>query len=315
MARILAFKLFEAATMLLVISFLTFAMTLALPGGVVNVILPANQMTPENIARVEQELGLDRPLPVQYASWIGGILKGNFGNSYISGRSVNSLLMEKAQVTFTVALGGLLLGSLLGIGLGTISALRTRSKIDATTNVIASTVIAIPPFYVALVLAVVFTVWLDVLPTGQYVTFQRDPVEWARHLVLPWVATAIPTAAILSRQTRSAALGVLQAPYVHAARANGLEETTIVKSHVLKNSMLPVITELGFRAAVILSSAIVVENVFGLPGLGQFLINAVQLRDLPIVQACVLVTAAAVILVNMVVDLSYSWLNPKVRVE
>lgn len=202
----------------------------------------------------------------------------------------------------------------MGIGVGLLAAVRPGSKFDFLSNVSASTVIAIPPFYVALILAVIFAVWISILPIGQYVTFERDPVAWARHLTLPWVATAIPVAAILSRQTRSAVLGVRQAPYVQSARANGLPESTITGAYVLKNAMLPIMTELGFRATVTLGSAIVVENVFGLPGLGSYLISAVQLRDLPIIQACVVVTAAAVILVNLVVDLSYAWLNPKVRV-
>ena len=308
-------KLVGAFAMLVVLSFLVFAIAVALPGSAVDLLLPANARTPEAVAELEAELGLDQPIIVQYANWSVGMIKGDFGASFSDGQPVAPRVSTKAIVTFQLAIGGLVIGAILGISAGVVSARKAGSKLDAAINVAAATVIAIPPFYAALVLAAIFSVWLQLIPFGGYVPFSDNPVEWLTRMVLPWLAIGIPGAASLSRQTRSAVLTGLDARHVQATRALGFNESMVLRGHVMRNSMLPIITDLGFRATVVIGSSVVVENVFGLPGLGPYLISAVQTRDLPAVQAAVMVLSGAVIIVNLVVDLSYAWLNPKVRMS
>lgn len=308
-------KLAGAFAMLVVLSFLVFAIAVALPGSAVDLLLPASARTPEAVAEVEAELGLDQPIPKQYLNWAGGLLKGDFGDSFSDGQPVSPRVSSKAIVTFQLAVGGLALGAIIGISAGVFSAKRAGSKLDAAINVVSAIVIAIPPFYAALLLAAIFSVWLQLIPFGGYVPFSDSPIEWLIRMILPWLAIGIPVAAMLNRQTRAAVLIALDARHVQATRALGFNESTVVRGHVMRNSMLPIVTDLGFRATVVLGSSVVVENVFGLPGLGPFLISAVHNRDLPSVQAAVMVLAGAVILVNLVVDLSYAWLNPKVRLS
>ncbi|AKS45860.1 peptide/nickel transport system permease protein [Octadecabacter temperatus] len=308
-------KLVGALVMLIVLSFLIFAIAVALPGSAVDLLLPANMRTVEAVAELEAELGLDQPVVVQYVNWAMGMLKGDFGNSFSDGQAVSTRIGPKAIVTFQLAIGGLMVGAIIGITAGVVSARRAGSKLDTAINVVASTVIAVPPFYAALVLAVIFSVWLQLIPFGGYVPFSDSPLEWVVRMVLPWFAIGIPGAASLSRQTRSAVLKGLDARHVQATRALGFSENAVVRGHVMRNSMLPIVTDIGFRATVVIGSSVVVENVFGLPGLGPYLISAVQTRDLPSVQAAVLVLSGAVIIVNLVVDLSYAWLNPKVRIS
>lgn len=306
-------KLAGALAMLVVLSFLVFAIAAALPGSIVDLLLPANARTPEAVAQVEADLGLDQAIPVQYVNWAGGLITGDFGDSFADGQPVLPTVKAKAIVSFQLAFGGLFIGAIIGISAGVVSARRAGSKLDAAINVVSATVIAIPPFYAALLLAAIFSVWLQLIPFGGYVPFSDSPTEWLIRMILPWLAIGIPGAATLNRQTRAAVLNTLDARHVHAARALGFNDSTVVRGHVMRNSMLPIVTDLGFRATVVIGSSVVVENVFGLPGLGPFLITAVQTRDLPSVQAAVMVLAGAVIIVNLVVDLSYAWLNPKVR--
>jgi len=315
MLTILGRKLISSFFMLAVLSFVVFAIAVALPGSAVDLLLPANARTPEAVAQVEADLGLDQPVPTQYMNWVGGLAKGDFGKSFSDGQPVAPRVSQKSIVTFQLATGGLIIGGLLGISAGVLSARRAGTKLDASINVASAVVIAIPPFYAGLVLAAIFSVWLQWIPIGGYVPFGDSPLEWLQRMILPWFAIGIPGAATLNRQTRAAVIKALDARHVHAARALGFNESTVVRSHVMRNSMLPIITDLGFRATVIIGSSVVVENVFGLPGLGSFLIASVQNRDLPSVQAAVLVLAGAVIIVNLVVDLSYAWLNPKVRIS
>ena len=315
MLTFLGRKFVGALAMLIVLSFLVFAIAVALPGSAIDLLLPANARTAAAVAELEAELGLDRPVIVQYLNWASGMLKGDFGNSFSDGQAVSSRVAPKAVVTFQLAIGGLVIGAIIGIGAGVISARRAGSKLDAAINVVAASVIAIPPFYAALILAAIFAVWLQLIPFGGYVPFRDDPSEWLLRMILPWFAIGIPGAATLSRQTRSAVLKGLDARHVQATRALGFNETMVVRGHVMRNSMLPIVTDLGFRATVVIGSSVVVENVFGLPGLGPYLISAVQNRDLPSVQAAVMVLSGAVIIVNLAVDLSYAWLNPKVRIS
>lgn len=308
-------KLAGAGAMLGALSFLIFAIAVALPGSAVDLLLTGSARTPEAVAEVEAEPGLDQPVIVQYLSWAGGLLKGDFGTSFADGQPVSPRVLSRALVTFQLALGGLAIGAALGIGAGVLSARRAASRLDTAITELSSAVIAIPPFYAALLLAVVFSVWLQVVPFGGYVPFADGPSEWARRMILPWLAIGIPVAAMLNRQTRASVLTVLDARHVQAARALGFDARAVLRGHVMRNAMAPIITDLGFRATIVIGSSVVVENVFGLPGLGPFLISAVQTRDLPSVQAAVMVLAAAVILTNLVVDLSYAWLNPKVRLS
>jgi peptide/nickel transport system permease protein len=274
--------------------------------------------TPQTVALVNHRLGLDRPLPDQYASFVRRLLHGDLGYSYYSSAPVGQLLASRLPVTASLALGGAVLWLAAGIGVGVAAARRPRSLVDRGGAVLMLGGLSMPTFLVGLLLLYflffrLHLAGITVFPPGGYVALTQDPVGWAQHLVLPWVTLAAVTAATYSRLTRSSLLEVLGEDYIRTARSKGLSEDRVVYHHGLRSALTPVVTLLGIDVGTLLGGVIVTEQVFGLPGLGQLAWQSVTTQDLPVIIGTVLVASAFIVVANLLVDLGYALLDPRVR--
>ena len=314
MFRLIFSRVLSTIPLLLVISVLAFGMVHLMPGSVAVIILDAGA-TPEAIAELEAEMGLDRPLAVQYIDWLGNALQGDFGTSLFFSASVRELISESWPVTASIVIGGMTVGISLGLILGIVAGLQPGSWLDRISTIGASIGVAIPSFWLAMMLAIVLGVQLGWFPVIGYVPFTEDPFGWLKSITLASFAMGIPSAALIARQMRSSMANVLQSSYIRAQRAMGLSSWQIVSRHALKNAMIPVVTVIGFRLAVVVGQAFIVENVFLLPGLGRQLATAVQQQDIIFVQGGTLIVAAFIIFSNMFIDIIYGFLNPKVRIS
>jgi peptide/nickel transport system permease protein len=293
-------------------SLLIFAVTKALPGDVAQVLL-GTDATPEAVAQLRAQLGLDRPLVVQYLDWVGGMLVGNFGVSHLSGQSVLSLLGPRLAVTLWLVAISMVLSLLIAVPAGMVAALKRRSWQGAAVSAAAQVGMAIPVFWGGILAVVVFAVWLRVLPANGYVPLTQDPVQWARHLVLPCVTLALVQAAVLIRYVRSAFVEVLNEDYYRTARSVGWTPMRALWRHGLRNAAISLVTVLGLQVGSVLVGAIVVESVFALPGLGSLLLTAVNQRDLLVVQGTVMLLVLTVLAISALVDFSYLLIDPRQR--
>ena len=285
-----------------------------MPGSIALIILDSGA-TAEGIAELEAEMGLDRPFIVQYLDWLGNALQGDFGDSLFFTASVRELIADSWPVTASIVLGGMIVGVALGLFLGIVAGLQPGSLLDRLSTVGASVGVAIPAFWLAMMLVILLGVRYEIFPVIGYTPFSESPLGWLRSITLSSLAMGIPSAALIARQMRSSMANVLQSSYIRAQRAMGLGRWQIVTRHALKNAMIPVITVIGFRLAVVVGQAFIVENVFLLPGLGRQLATAVQQQDIIFVQGGTIVVAAFIVFANMFIDIIYGFLNPKVRVS
>ena len=300
------------AVTLLGASMLIFAVTAALPGDLVEVLL-GTDANPESVARLRREFGLDRPLPVRYLEWLGGVLTGNFGVSHISKQPVLSLIGPPLAVTgWLVGLG--ILGSLLiALPAGMVAALKRRHWQGFAVNALAQVGMAIPVFFGGILLALIFAVWLGWLPPNGYRPLLTDPAGWARHLVLPVVTLSLVQGAVLIRYVRSAFVEVLSEDYYRTARAIGWTPTAALLRHGVRNAAVSLVTVIGLQLSAVLVGAIVVEQVFNLNGLGSLLLRAVAQRDLFLIQGTVMFLVLAVLVINALVDFAYLLIDPRQR--
>ncbi len=293
-------------------SLLIFLVTNALPGDVAQVLL-GTDATPEALAELRAQLGLDQPLAVRYLQWLGGLLVGDFGTSHLNGQPVLGLLAPRLAVTLWLVLFGVLGSLLIAVPAGMVAALKRRSWPGFTISAAAQVGMAIPVFWGGIMLVLVFAVWLHWLPANGYVPLLRDPAQWASHLVLPALTLAGVQAAVLIRYVRSAFLEVLNEDYYRTARAIGWTPMRALLRHGMRNAAISLVTVLGLQVSSVLVGAIVVESVFTLPGLGTLLITAVGQRDLLVVQGTVMFLVLAVLLISALVDLSYLVIDPRQR--
>jgi peptide/nickel transport system permease protein len=298
--------------LVIAMSIMVFGLVHFLPGDPA-IAIAGDNPTPEQIEQIRERLGLDEPIVVQYLSWAGDALRGDFGTSLYSTASVGDEIMKRVPVSASLALAALAVSLVIAVPAGIIAAL-TRGRLpDRATTLLASTGIAIPNFWLGILLILVFAINRPWFPALGYVPFLENPFEWARHIALPAVTLGLAAAAETTRQLRSALYDVLQQDYIRTARAAGLPRWRVVTQYGLKNAAVPVVTVLGFQVAILLGGVVVIERIFDIPGLGALAVRAVLERDIPMVQGVVLVTALIVMTVNLVVDLSYAWLNPKSR--
>jgi len=298
------------AITLLGASLLIFLITKALPGDVAQVLL-GTDATPESVAELRRELGLDRPLIVQYLSWLGGILVGDFGHSHLSGQPVLALLAPRIAVTSWLVGFGMIGSLIIALPAGMVAALKRRSWPGFAISAAAQVGMAIPVFWGGILLVLVFAVWLRWLPANGYVSLTKDPGQWAAHLVLPVVTLAAVQGAILIRYVRSAFIEVLNEDYYRTARSVGWTPMRALLRHGVRNAAISLVTVLGLQLASVLVGAIVVESVFNLPGLGSMLLSAVAQRDLLVVQGTVMFLVLAVLLISALVDFSYLLIDPR----
>ncbi|GAA3856826.1 ABC transporter permease [Tessaracoccus defluvii] len=297
---------------LLLASLLIFLATNALPGNIAQVILGTNA-APGEVAALEERLGLNQPLLVRYLDWLGGAVRFDFGESYITGRPVAPLIADKLEVTASLALLGMGTAILVALPVGTYAAVRRRRVDGVAVSALSQVGLAIPAFWAGIGLVIVFAVTLGWLPAGGYVSYWDSVGQWARHLVLPVASLAIVQASVLSRYVRSAVIEVLHEDYYRTARAVGWSHTGALWRHGLRNIGISLLTVVGLQLATVLVGAIIIEQVFALPGLGSALLLAVGKRDLGIVQAIVLLLVWSVLVINFLVDVAYQLVDPRIR--
>lgn len=311
-ARIIVRQLITYCVALLIASLVIFMLVNLLPGDVAGTILGTNA-DPESVAQLREQLGLNRAWPVRYVEWLGGLVRGDLGESALSGVSVSAMIAPKLAVTGWVVVIGMALSVMLAIPVGVIGALRRRHIDGLLIAGFSQLGMAIPAFLAGLLLSVIFAVKLHWLPANGYVPLTEDVVQWARHLVLPVISLAIVKSAVLGRYLRSAFIEVLNEDFFRTARAIGWRFKAAVARHGLRNAARQVVTVFGLELAALFAGSIVVENVFVLPGMGSLLVSAVNQRDLPVVQGVVMLQVAFVMIINGAADLVYRLLDPRLR--
>lgn len=307
-------RLLAVPPLLISVSIVVFLLVAMIPGDAAQV-LAGPDATSDVIESIREDLGLDKPLPVRYAIWLGNALRGDLGRSAETHRPVRDLLATSFGNTLILATSAMAIALLVGIATGVISALQRHSLIDRLVTFIALFGNSMPTFWLGLVLILFFSFQLGLLPSsGMYSV--REPPSFSNllsHLVLPAITLATIPSAIIARVTRSSMLDVIYQEYITAARSKGLKETLIVRRHELKNAFLPVLTVVGLQFGHLLGGAVITETIFAWPGLGQQMYRAVSTRDFPLIQAGVLLVSVCLVLVNLVVDLLYGYLDPRIR--
>jgi peptide/nickel transport system permease protein len=301
----------QALVVLVGVSIATFALVHLVPGDPVRLAL-GTRFDQGTYDALRARAGLDQPLVAQYFSWFGHALTGDLGVSFRSGDPVTLLILERLPATASLAAASILVALLIAVPLGTASALRPRSVLDGAGTVLSQIGISVPEFWMGIMLILVFAGTLGWFPAGGYVPLTEDPVGWLRSLVLPAVTTGLVSGSVLTRFTRSSVLEALSAEHVRTARAKGLGARAVLNWHVLRNALLPLVTVTGVQLAYLLSGVVVVEIVFAWPGLGQLALQSVQARDYPVLQGAVLLFALVFLVLNLVVDLLYSVLDPRI---
>lgn len=312
MVKLALGRLLAAIPLMLAVATLVFFLVQANPVDPAEVLL-GQDATPEAIAAVQERLGTDRPLVQQYGDWLAGAVRGDLGTSWFSGDTVASDIARRVPVTLSLVIGSLLISLVLGVAAGVAAAIRAGRAADRAITVVASMGLAAPNFWIALLLAYVFSVRLGWFPAVGYTGFTESPVAWIQHLLLPCIALGTSAAASIFRQTRSSMIGVLQQDHIRTSLAKGMPLRTVIRVHALRNAAIPIVTLAGFQVSALFGGAIFVEQVFNMPGLGSMGVDAVLRKNVPAVLGFVMVTAFVVVVVNVLLDLIYAWLNPKVR--
>jgi peptide/nickel transport system permease protein len=305
-------RLLSAIPVLFVVSLLTFGIIWLVPGDISAEIGGADA-TAEQIAQIRQQFGLDKPLLERAVQWYGNLLRGDLGYSYLLDRSVADAVFERLPVTLSLASIALVMAVIMGTLLGIAAAVHHNTWLDQSSMVAALAGLSIPDFWFGLVLIILFGVMLGWLPTGGYVPIAEDFLGWVRSMTLPAFTLAITQMGVIARMTRSSMLDVLDQDYVRTARAKGMPRRTVIFKHALRNALIPIVTVTGVTAGALLSGAVVIESVFSLPGVGRLIVGSIQRRDFPIIQGGLLVTASVFVFVNLIVDMLYGALDPRVR--
>ena len=315
MARVIGRRFLLAVPTFFLATIILFILMRVMPGDAAYIKAGGLESTPELVQKVRESLSLDDPVPVQYVDWLGDLARGDLGISLVAGESVWTLIKQRAPVTISLTIGAIGVAVLIALPLGIVSALRSGGIIDKVVSFLAALTIATPSFFLGLILVLVFALKNPWLPATGYVSFFESPFEWARHIVLPSIALGLLLAAELTRHLRGSLRDVLRRDYVRTAYSGGVPTRMIVVKHALPNAAIPVVTVLGLQLVALVGGTVIIEQVFGLPGLGNLMIKAVFDRDYPIIQSITVLTLLLAIIVSLVVDLTYSWLNPKVRFE
>lgn len=311
--RALRRRLLLAVPLLFVVSALTFLLVSVAPGNAAQEILGTNA-PPGAYARLRRALGLNLPLWDQYWHWLRGAVTANLGASLFTSQPVEQAIAQRLPVTLSLLVGALLVSALVGVALGIFSALR-GGAIGRVVDVLALVGFALPGFWIGAELIVLFAVKVAWFPATGFVAFSQSPVEWLRSLVLPVVTLSLVGIGSIAKQTREAMLDALASEYIRMAWANGLSPRSIYFKHALKNASVRIVTIIGLHAVYLLVGTVLVENVFALPGLGSLVVNAATEHDLPVVQGVAVCFTVLVVLFNLIVDLTYTILNPRVQVR
>jgi len=307
-------RLLLAIPTLLIVALIVFFLVRLIPGDPAQVML-GEGADPAAVAALHAELGLDKPVPVQFVSWLGHVFRGDLGTSIVTGEPVAGIILARAQTTAVVVFLSVGLATIIAVVAGLFAAWRRGSAGDMAVMGAASLVLAIPSFWLGLLLLLVFGVWLHWLPVVGYIPFSEDALGALPFLILPIVTLTISESGVLIRMMRSSTIEVLQLDYVTHARAKGLAERTVLARHVFPNAFAPTLTLVGLTLGRLFGGIAVIETVFTLPGLGRLMVTGVLSRDYPVVQGCLLFTALIYVLVNLAVDLLYPLFDPRVTVQ
>ena len=309
-------RLIQAAFVLLIVSILIFSMMRFLPGDPLQLYIAQSQLeliSEDDLNILRTEFGLDKPPHIQYIDWLTDVLRGDFGTSIFSGAEVNKLIFKSLAITAYLAILSIVISTVLGIAAGIISALRRGGILDTLVTAVANFGISVPIFWLGILLILLLGLQLDLLPTHGYTSPLKDFWMSIKQLIMPVLCLSVFSLSSTTRQTRSSVLEVVRQDYIRTAWSKGLRERQVVLRHILKNSLIPVVTLLGLQLTHILGGSVFIETVFNIPGMGRLMVSSLFSQDYPIVQAGTLVIAGIVVVINLLVDISYGWLDPKVR--
>ncbi len=308
-------RVLQSIVVVIMVAIASFAIFRILPGDPVAALSGEGEaISPERRAQVEEQLGLNKSVPEQFGKWIGDIVtSGDFGSSVLTNRSIGSELIQRLQNTLHVGFATIIVGMVIGIPAGVLSAIKPNSLADRLVTMLSVGGVAIPDYLTGLILILLFVVTWDVLPAAGFARIWDDPAASIRSLIMPTLVVGWVLSAIVARQTRSSMLEVMRQDYVRTARAKGLRERRVIALHALRNGLLPVVTIVGLLLARVFAGAVIVEQIFNIPGMGRWLVQAALQRDLLIVQAMILVIAIAIVIANLLTDISYGVLDPRIR--
>lgn len=295
----------------LLVTVIVFVLVRLTPGDPV-LVYAGEERDPETLAQIRRSLGLDQPLPVQYAAWLGRALQGDFGRSIRTRQPVLEAIVERLPATIELGLAALFISVSVALVVGTVSALKRNSLLDLLVTGAAIGGVSLPNFFLGITLILVVAVVLRLLPPGGYVPFVQDPAANLRYLILPAITLASASLAVNLRQVRSSLVDVLSQDYIRVARAKGLPERLVIVRHALKNALIPVVTLVGLQAGAIIEGAIITETIFFWPGVGRLAVDSIAGRDYPVVQTIVLFSAISFMLSTLLVDILYAWLDPRI---
>ena len=305
-------RLLLLVPVLLIVGVIVFALLHLAPGDPASVML-GREATLEQEEALRERLGLDEPIPVQFVKWFWGVLRLDFGDSLFIGKPVTEALLDRVQPTGLLALYSLILAVVIAIPSGVLAAVRPNSLLDRLLMLLSISGVAIPGFFFGILLILLFAVKLNWLPSGGYVDLGDDPVQHLRYMILPTVALGFSGAGFLARIVRSTMLDVLNEEYVRTAYAKGLPQRHVVVGHALRNALIPIMTVIGILLAGMLGGSVVIETVFNIPGIGRLLVQSVTRRDYALVQGAVMTVAAVEVLVMLIVDVLYAFVDPRIR--
>ena len=306
-------RLVQLVPTIFLVSIIVFALQQLMPGDPAVLLAGESAGNPHVVAQIRDQLLLNRPLWVQYLHWADGVLHGNLGYSWRLSEPVSELIAQKLPVTLQLSVMAFFFAVVIGVPAGVVSAVKQGTAWDWAANAIGLSGLSIPNFWLGIVLILVVSVDLGWLPPSGYVSLARDPLRSIETTIMPAFVLGNAIAAILMRHTRSAMLQALAQDYVRTARAKGLSETRVVLRHALRNALIPVVTLGGLQLGLLLSGAVLTEQVFDIPGLGKLVVDSVFNRDYPVIQGVVLVTALLYVLINLITDLLYAVINPRLR--
>jgi peptide/nickel transport system permease protein len=314
MKRYIAKRLWSLVPVMFIVATLVFFLVHLTPGDPASVILGPDAPQ-EAVAELRARLGLEKPLPVQFVRWFGQVLQGDLGESIFLRRPVTQAIVERLEPTLLLAGLATLFAVIIGIPTGVLAAVHRNTWLDRLFMSVAVFGVSMPNFWLALNLIFLFALALALLPVSGYVPLRDDPLMTLRFMLLPAFSLGFPQSALIARMTRGSMLDVLSQDYVKTARAKGLSERLVIYKHALKNTMITVITVIGIVVAITLSGSVVIETIFGLPGVGRLIINSVLRRDYPVIQGTVLFIAASYVLVNLIIDVLYVYLDPRIKYQ
>jgi peptide/nickel transport system permease protein len=313
MGKYILRRLFLVLPTLLGMSLLIFFIVHMLPGDVVDAIAGMDASTSvEAKAALRHSFGLDEPLPVQYLRWMGNLLQGDFGKSYTTGQPISQTLLQALPITSELALLAILMSVIVAVPLGIVSAIQRNSQIDFWARISGLIGLAFPNFWLATMFLLITSVVFHWVPSIFWISPLKDPWGNLQQMFLPALALSVQLMAIEMRMARTTMLEVLRQDYVRTARAKGLAETVVYSKHALKNALIPVITVIGIQMGNLMGGSVIIEQIFGLPGVGWYLLQGIFIRDFPIVQVTALFLATVFVVINLTVDLSYAFLDPRI---